>query len=207
MLQEWLLCGPSYSNWVLISIGHSCVGLTFSLADMINTDDSVPADVLVLTTAGSGACPNLLLNMLLVQLIGSCLDIVWSWPLGMYFLGPLGRDSITDQYHVLPVSGPGQPVWSSEWSTVFCLSLLGLGVHGKNQAVHQSQLFPALGPEADHWKSPSTLRCASTSQLPVKLSHWKSPWRHSNGSREWCSPDKEAQSVWQCWACGPSAMS
>lgn len=49
------------------------MGWTFSLADMINTNDSIPTNALLLTTAGSAAGPNLFLNMLPVQLM----DPVW----------------------------------------------------------------------------------------------------------------------------------
>ena len=46
---------------------------------------------------------------------------------------------------MLHVPGPGQPVWSYTAIHGLYLPLLGLGVHGKDQAAHQDLLWPALG--------------------------------------------------------------
>ena len=69
-----------------------------------------------------------------MKLIASCSDVAVSSPLGVLVLGPLGRDSGAEQCHKLPVTGPGQPVQRYKAVHSLWLSLLGLGVHGKDQA-------------------------------------------------------------------------
>ena len=67
-----------------------------------------------------------------------------------------------DEYEMLPVTGPVQPVWSYKVTHSLWLPLLGLGVWGKDQASLQGQILPAPGPGADQQRSQDTPRSAST---------------------------------------------
>ena len=64
------------------------------------------------TSARLCASRDLPLDMLLVKLIGSRFDVVWSCPLGVLLLWHIGRDSVAGQCQSQPVTGPGQPVWN-----------------------------------------------------------------------------------------------
>ena len=63
-----------------------------------------------------------------MKLIGFCSDVIWSWPLVVSVLGPLGRESGASQCHMRPVTGPGLPVWSYKVIHSLGLCLLGLGL-------------------------------------------------------------------------------
>ena len=56
------------------------------------------------------------------------------------------------------VTSPGQPVWSYKVTQSLWLPLLGLSVCGKDQALNQGSLLPALNPVADQQKSLGALR-------------------------------------------------
>ena len=109
----------------------------------------------------SGACWNLPFDMLLVKLIGSCSDVLWSWPLRMLVLEPLERDFGAGKCQMLPVTSSGQSVWCYKAIHSVWLPLLGLSVYRKDQATHQGVLLPALGPGTGQQKSQGTLKSAS----------------------------------------------
>lgn len=96
-------------------------------------------------SAGSGACLDLPLDVLLVKLIDSCSDVDWSLLLGVLILRPLGRDYGAGQCQMLPAYG--KPFWSYRRFQSFWLPLQVLGVCGKNQDAHQRWLPLALSPD------------------------------------------------------------
>ena len=93
VIESWLLLTHSYI-WSTLKLSDCeerlwpqcmscCSGCWLKEAEFVST--------------GSGVCQYLPLNMLLMKLIGSCSDIVWSWPLGVLVLGPLVRDCGANQ--------------------------------------------------------------------------------------------------------------
>lgn len=76
--------------------------------------------------------------MLLVELIGSCSDMVRE---GVLDLEPLGRDSRAGQYQMLPMTHPGLPVWSYKTIHILWFPLLGLGVQRRGV---QGETTPTL---------------------------------------------------------------
>ena len=120
----------------------------------------------------SRVCWDLPLDVLLVELIASCSDVVWSWPLGVLVLGPLWRDSGAVQCEMLPVTGPGKCVWSYRGIHILWLPLLGLGMCRKDQAAHQGWLLPAPGPGEGQQKSLGPRRSASVSTCQ-QLLQWR----------------------------------
>ena len=137
-------------------------------------------------SAESGACWDLPLDMPLVKLTGSCSDVVWSWPLGMFVLGTLGSDSGAGQCQtlpVLPVTGPGQPTWSYKVIHSLWLPPQSLSVCEKDHAMHQEWLVPALGLGTGQQTSQVTPTFTFTCWLPARLSHWKSLWGYSSCKR------------------------
>lgn len=83
-------------SWLLLTC--SCMGSALRLAD--SWTDPIPAykplcrrspQEAELASAEFGACWDLPLHMLLVKLIGTSseVDVVWSWPPGIFVLGPL----------------------------------------------------------------------------------------------------------------------
>ena len=86
----------------------------------------------------------------------------WSWPVSVLVLGTLGRDSGADECQMLPVTGPGWPVWSYKAIHGLWIPLLDLIVHGKDQVAHQGWLSPTPGTGAGQQKSQRILRSAPT---------------------------------------------
>lgn len=62
-----------------------------------------------------------------------------------WFLGPHRRDSGTSQCQTLPVTSPGLSVRSHKANYSWHLPVLGLGTHGRGQAVYPDWLPPGLG--------------------------------------------------------------
>lgn len=63
-------------------------------------------------------CPDILLDMPLVKLIGSCSDILWSWQLSVSALEPLGWDSGADQLRCCLWLALGHLFIATKWYTV-----------------------------------------------------------------------------------------
>ena len=66
-----------------------------------------------------------------------------------------------DQCQILPVTGPGQPIWNYNMIHSLWLPLLGLGVWGKDQVAHHCWPLSAPVPGACPQKSHGTPRLAS----------------------------------------------
>ena len=65
--------------------------------------------------------------MFFVKLIGSCSDIICSWPLGVFVVGLLGRTLVQDNVDV-----------ACDWLSATFLELQATSAQGKDQTVHQS---------------------------------------------------------------------
>ena len=74
----------------------------------------------------------------------------------------MGETLNVDQYQMLPVTGPGQPVSIYRMTHSLWLHLLDLCVHGKDQAAHQGWLPPALSLGTGLQKARSTARSTFT---------------------------------------------
>lgn len=85
---------------------------------------------------------------------------------GCVGLGPLGRDSGTDQRQMLPVTSPGPHVRSLE---VNQLPLLGLEVQGPK--LHTEASFHKYLPVAGQQRAQGIYNYNSICLLPVRLSH------------------------------------
>ena len=70
-------------------LAHLCMRLTLRLADCEDQSMRCCAGAEI-TSAMSCTCQNCPLDMTFVKLIGSCFDVVWSWPLVVLVLGLLG---------------------------------------------------------------------------------------------------------------------
>lgn len=103
--------------WGLISTNMiSCVGAD-SIMCNLSQQDLVSTDIRPL-------------DIPLLQLNGSCSDIVWSLPLSVSVLGPLGRDSGAGQCRMLPLLGPSYLIGATKQFTVcgfLCWDLVCMG--------------------------------------------------------------------------------
>ena len=152
MLQECPLCGlcgPSYCNWSLNWL--VCV-INPQTGWLWGSTPTVIFDLLCrcwpqgakFTSAVFCACWDLPLYMLLLKLIGSCCDAVWSWPFSVLVLGLFGGTVVQANirhslwlalgYLFVPTSDP-QFVAAS--AVIRC-------VH-EGRSCTQSQLLLALG--------------------------------------------------------------
>lgn len=105
------------------------------------------------TSVGSGVCQGLHLRVPLVELIRSCSDVVWSQPLDVLVLRPLGRNSgancgCAQATCHMPHGNP--------WLVVACA---GNGFSREGQAMHQGWLTPepSLGQVSEKAKAPQDL--------------------------------------------------
>lgn len=71
-------------------------------------------------------------------------------------------NSGASQFQVLPLTGPGLPMWSYKMIQCLWLLLLGLDVPQKIQAAHQYLLPPTLSSETGEQKAQVTQRATST---------------------------------------------
>ena len=120
-------------------------------------------------TAESGACQDLPLDMLLVKLIGSCSDIVWNWPLGVFVLGPLGKQPMSDTACDWP--------WTTFLKLVFGCLCKALVCTGRTKLYTMAGFYQQWA-QKQVSKSLKVLQDlplpASPFWLIIRLSHWKS---------------------------------
>ena len=151
MLQEFPLCGfcgPSCCNSIWIAIGSFLYGIApqggwlwdstlITVCELLCRSWSHEA---VFPSAGFGVFQDPSLNMLLVKLIGSYSDLVWSSPLGVLVSWSFRKESGDGQMRPclwLALSSCLEP----QIIHSLCLPVLGFGVHGKNRAVPQGWLY------------------------------------------------------------------
>lgn len=109
-------------------------------------------------------CLDFPLDVLLLKLIDSWSDVVWSLLLGVLIPCSLRRDYGSGQCQMLPAYG--KPIWSYKGIQSMWLSLQVLGVCGKNKDAHQCCL--QLAPNPDHvYKSPKLSRDRLHLPLPA----------------------------------------
>ena len=158
------LCGPFCCNWVLLVIGLFIQGnpqagwlwgLTLtSVGELLCSCLPHRAEFF---SARFGACQDLPLDVLLVKLIGSCSDTVWSWPLGVLVLdfleGTLVQPNVKCWLwlalgNLFGATSDPQPVTTSS----------GPGCTRESPSCGHSHLLLALVLGADHQKSQGTQR-------------------------------------------------
>lgn len=118
---------PYYCSWVLIIVGSSVSGVNPQAAWLWELSFARAYELLCmwwpyeveLALAGSGSCWDLPLEVLLMELIGSCSYVIWNLSLGVLLLGPLRRDCIVGQCQTLLVTGL-EMFGASKWPTVCC---------------------------------------------------------------------------------------
>ena len=141
VLQECPLCGyceSSFCNWVLIVISPSMFDFSphagwlwgFSLIILYNLLCRCWTHKVEFASMGSNACWDLPLDVPLVELIGSCSDVFWSWPLCVLVVWPLRRNCGPGQCHTLPGTGSGKPGLKYKMMNSLWVALLVLIVYG-----------------------------------------------------------------------------
>ena len=122
-LQECLSCGLLGSSAVIergLLLAHLCVGLTSRLPDSEAQPRPWHVAAMQVVTTRSGIClsrfwclPKSPFGYATCEAFLIFLRCSLKLATGCVVSGPLGRDSGLDQCQMLPVTGPGRPVWSS----------------------------------------------------------------------------------------------
>ena len=149
--------------WLLLT--HLCLGLTLRLADY---EDQPWPQCISCLAGGDHMKQNLLLQGLVPPFAYATCKANWIllWCCLRLATGCVGSGAPWKKLwcrpcQTLPVNGPGKSLATYKAIHSLWLSLLGLGVCGKDQAVHKGQTLPAPGPGTGQENSQGTQRFAS----------------------------------------------